>query len=314
MLLMGFIGNADAVKLYRWVDDSGDVHYSDRVPPEHARQERARLNQQGIYVERTEAAKTEKDILQEQELARLREARNQILQEQQARDSALLTTFSSEEDILFARDGKLATIESHLTVAKSTIERLTERLTEMQTEAAARERKGKHISKSFLSEIEATRRQIEDKHRGITQREEEKQVILEKFDRDLRRFKELKGLDELNASKPTDETSVQVAVLDTLIECKGRSECQIYWKNALDYAQRYATTPTQVISERIMVTSTPVLDMDLALSVSRIRTGADSEQIFLDVQCRDSALGQEFCNSDSVIKIRKGFRAAISSH
>lgn len=311
---MGFTDNADAVKLYRWVDDGGDVHYSDRVPPEHARRERARLNQHGIYVERTDAAKTNKDILQEQELARLREARNQILQEQQARDSALLTTFSSEEDILFARDGKLTTIESHLTVAKSTIARLTERLAEMQTEAAARERKGQRTSSAFLSEIETTRRQMEDKYRVITQREAEKQIVLEKFDRDLRRFRELKGLDEKNAPKPTDETSsVQMAALDTLIECPGRSECQMYWKNALDYAQRYATTPTQVVSERIMVTSTPVLDKDLALSVSRIRSDADNEQIFLDVQCRDSALGQEFCNSDSVIQIRKGFREAISA-
>ena len=313
ILLTGFIDAATAAKLYRWVDDNGNVYYSDRVPPEYARQERARLNQHGVYVERTEAAKSESEIQQEQELARLREAQDHILEEQQARDRVLLTTFRSEGDILITRDSKLSTVESQMAIAKSTIDRLTERLAAMQTEAASRERKGEKSSKAFLTEIETTRRQIEDKYRLIAQRETENQMILEKFDQDLKRFTELKRLVKKNAPESTDSSSSRVAVLDTLIECQGSTECQLYWKNALDYAQRHATTPTQVISERIMVTSTPVLDKDLALSVSRIRGDAGNEQIFLDVQCRDSALGQEFCNSDPVIKIRKGFRAAISA-
>lgn len=299
--------------MYRWVDDGGDVHYSDRVPPEHARRERARLNEQGIYVERTEAAKTQDEIAQDRELARLREAQNLILEEQQARDRVLLTTFSSEADIEFIRDNKLATIAGQLKVAGSTIERLTERLGAMQTEAAARERKGETLSKAFLSEIESIRRQIEEKYRVIVQHEAEKQTITEEFDRALSRFRELSRLDKQNTPESVEITSTQVAILDTLIECQGQAVCQLYWENALRYAQRHATTPTQVISERIMVTSPPVLDKDLALSVSRIRLDANNEQIFLDVQCHDSPLGQEFCNSDPVSKIRKGFRGAVSA-
>lgn len=312
VLLIGVTDSAQAVKLYRWVDNSGEVHYSDRVPPEYAHQERARLNEQGIYVERTKAAKTEDEIAQDRELARLREAQNMILEEQQARDRVLMTTFSSEEDIFFVRDNKLETIAGQLKLAESTIARLSERLANMQTEAAARERKGQRLRKDFLSEIETTRRQIEDKYREIARREAEKQTITEEFDRALSRFRDLKRLDKHNTIEPEEVASAQVAELETLIECRGRSECQSYWDNALAYAQRHATTPTQVISDRIMVTSTPVLDKDLALSVSRIRSGDDNEQIFLDVQCHDSARGREFCNSDLVTKIRKGFRAAIS--
>ena len=49
VLLVGIVGTAQA-KLYRWVDEDGKVHYSDKVPPQAIQGEHTRLNERGIPV------------------------------------------------------------------------------------------------------------------------------------------------------------------------------------------------------------------------------------------------------------------------
>lgn len=308
------IGGADAVNLYRWVDESGNIHYSDRVPPEQSGQERARLNKHGVSVEYVQAAKSRQELAREKRLARLREAQERMVIEQQARDRVLLTTFRNEDDLLRTRDGKISTVDAQIAVSKSTAERLTERLAGMQTEAAIRERKGERLSQLFLAEIDSIRRQIEDEYRLIVQREQERRIIQEKYAQDLKRFRELKQLDRKLASTSDDAgQGKQSAAIDTLVECHGSDECREYWEKAMDYARRHATTAVKISSERILATATPLADRDIAVTVSRIRGGEDSEHIFLDVHCRDSVMGQEFCASKSIARIRAGFRNAIAA-
>ena len=40
-------GNALGERLYKWVDADGQVHYSNRLPPEAAKQKREVINEQG---------------------------------------------------------------------------------------------------------------------------------------------------------------------------------------------------------------------------------------------------------------------------
>lgn len=305
---------AYAVNLYRWVDESGNIHYSDRVPPDQSDKERARLNQHGVSVEYVQAAKSTQELAREKQLARLREAQGRMVMEQQARDRVLLTTFRNEEDLMRTRDSKISTVDAQIAVAKATTERLTDRLAGMQTEAAIRERKGERLSDLFLAEIDSIRRQIEDEYRLIVQREKERESIQDRYDRDLKRFRELKVLDQKLAANTKDDAEGKASpLIDTLIECRGSNECGKYWEKAMIYAKRNATTPVKISSERIMATAPPMADSDIAVTVSRIRGGEDIEHIFLDVHCRDTVLGQEFCTGKAVNRIRSRFRKAISA-
>ena len=44
LLAFGYLSQASATKLYRWVDENGEVHYGDRVPPEEVKLKRDLLN------------------------------------------------------------------------------------------------------------------------------------------------------------------------------------------------------------------------------------------------------------------------------
>ncbi len=46
MLLLALTGAepVPAGKLYKWVDEKGQVHYGDNIPPEYAEQGRSELN------------------------------------------------------------------------------------------------------------------------------------------------------------------------------------------------------------------------------------------------------------------------------
>ena len=184
---------ATAVKLYKYVDENGEVHYSDRVPPEHVDREHRRLNPQGVEVERRDRAKTPEELAREEEIRQLRAEQERVLEEQRERDRVLLRTFRTEDDLFMARDGKLKVVDGQIKLASKNVNRLRARLTGLQAQAAALERRGEIPSQNLLKNIDKTRRQIENSYRSIVKREREKLAIKERFDQDAQRFRQVRS-------------------------------------------------------------------------------------------------------------------------
>jgi len=302
--------SVSAAKLYRWVDENGKVHYSDRVPPEASQGEHSRLNERGITVQREEAAKTPEEVAREEEVQRLRDEQKRLAKEQQAHDEALLRTFRSEDDIILTRDGKLAAVDAQIQLSQSNIKRLKQQLADMQGSAASMEKQGRHISDQLRGDIDRTQQQIEDIYASILRREREKTQITASYQSDLKRFRELSNL---NADRATPAPRDRPAVfLDTLVTCQVGSQCNQAWQKAKAYVRQHASTPIQVDSDRILMTAPAKRNDELSLTVSRVPLpDGKVERIFLDVQCRDTALGQEYCDSEKVAKVRAGFKPLL---
>jgi len=62
VVLLGLSVDAVAGKLFKWVDEKGNVRYSDRLPPTQVRRAHEILNAQGIVISKTDAAKTEEEL------------------------------------------------------------------------------------------------------------------------------------------------------------------------------------------------------------------------------------------------------------
>src|ERR1700690_377991 len=75
-------------KLYKWVDNQGQVHYGDHVPDEYATQERHVFNKQGVEVEKLEAQKTPEQMAAE-------EQKKNAAEESRKRDHNRLSTYPS---------------------------------------------------------------------------------------------------------------------------------------------------------------------------------------------------------------------------
>lgn len=180
-------------RLYKWVDDQGKVHYGDKVPPEYAKQERKILNEQGVQVKTLEAAKTPEQIAEEERLAAQRKEQERIAAEQVAHDRMLLATFTTEDDMVMTRDGKIAAIDGVLRVTRDRIDKLETHLTQLTREAADLERSGKPISESLTNEILGARGQIQRYTDYIAGKHREQEEIRAQFEADIRRFRELRS-------------------------------------------------------------------------------------------------------------------------
>lgn len=311
LLLLPVAGSAG--KLIRWVDKEGNVHYSDRVPAEHKDQARSELNRRGIEIRSTEAAKTKEQIEQEQELARLRAEQKRLIEEQRAKDNVLLRTFRSSDDILLTRDGKLTAIDTSIQITRSNIKRLKLRLTDMQRNAANLERQGKKISANFLKDIERTRQQLKDSYATIIRKEQDKEQIRIKYAADLAHFRALKNLQPDSEEKEREQRRRSL-LLETVVPCHDQASCDAAWERAETYVRGNATTRLQMLAESIIMTAAPVKDQDISITVSRITQKDDpGAQLFMDLQCKDSPRGKEFCETEKVSGIRSGFRVFLGS-
>ncbi len=296
-------------KTYRWTDAQGRIHYSDRVPPEQVERARTRLNKSGLEVEQVKAARTPEEIERERQLERLRAEEQRLIEEQRKRDRVLLRTFRSEDDILMIRDGKLASIDASIQIVRSNIKRLKLQLAEMQRNAANLERQGKKISKNYLKAIDNTRLQLKRSYESIISKEQAKASIEEKYAADLDRFRQLK---HLNAEAPKPAPKQSHTMLETVVTCSDKKQCDTAWKQAEAYLRKHATTRLQMLARNIIMTAAPLKDDDISITISRIRkkegSGAD---LFMDLQCKNSPRGRELCDSKQVERIRSGFRAFL---
>ena len=102
-----------ASELFRWVDENGAIHYSDQIPPSQAKQPRAELAPDGRTTRKINVFKSKEERLREQQ-ALIEQLRQKRLREKEiAQDRALLTTFSSLDEIDALYANRLRDLDSY---------------------------------------------------------------------------------------------------------------------------------------------------------------------------------------------------------
>ncbi len=295
--------------LYRWVDEWGNVHYSDSVPPQRIKDGHTVLNDDGVRVKSIPRAKTAEEYEREQEIERLRAEQQRLLEQQQAMDQALLNSFRSEDDIIMARDGKIAAIEVKIDVIRNNIRRYREKLSELLKQAANQERSGKAVPDHLKEKILQTELEIRDAYRSILEAEKQKESIGETFEADLERFLVLK---KITASSTGTVTDVSRPLLHNIVVCSDAEECDRLWETATAYVRRHATTKLQTTTEFIVITARPEVEGDISLILSRIRDKEGSgASLFLDLHCTNSIRGNMMCENPQAHSVIEGFRPTM---
>lgn len=306
--LLLITSTSSTAKLYRWVDADGNVHYSDKIPPSQVELAREQLNERGVHIGTTTRAKTAEEVAREQELERLRAERQRLIEKQNAADRVLLRTFRSEDDLIMARKGKIQSIDVMIKVAQSNIRRHQAKLTDLQRRAASLERTGRLVPKQLVSSIDTTLANINQGYSTIDRKEREKSSIREVYDRDLKRFRELRP------PSPSEELATMHTVqkLDNLVHCADQAACSEAWKRAETYVRRYATTRMQMLGDNIIMTAAPHETKDISITVSRIENRENGTTVlFMDLFCKETTTGKELCASDKVQKIRAAYQREV---
>jgi hypothetical protein len=179
--------------MYKWVVENGEVHYSDQVPPKESRQERKQINDQGRTVKVYERAKTPEELAEARRQQAIQEEEERKAAEQAKKDQVLLATYTSEQDMINTRDGKLAAIEGLIQLTERRIESMQKRLTGLTDDAASYERSGKKVPEVITRQMDNIRKQTTENKAFIITKQEEKRALNEQFERDIVRFHELKS-------------------------------------------------------------------------------------------------------------------------
>lgn len=304
---------AQAVKLYKWVDEEGHTHYSDKVPPKEAKRARSELDEHGVTIDRVDAAKSPEQLRQEAEEARLRREQERLAEKQRQEDRVLLRTFRTEDDILMARDGQIQSVDTYIRVTQSNIKRLKNTLAEMQKNAAELELSGQTVNARYLNDIETKRQALKDAYQSIVDRENEKNRIRQTFAQDLKRFRELKQLAQLN--DPVQEASQTYSdALLNVYNCGPDTGCESPWLRAKAYLKQHSTTPVRMDGENILMTGSPVDNDDISITVSRIRDRKSGQTlIFMDLQCKETSQGEALCSrSEKINRIKENFQPTLA--
>lgn len=297
-------------RFYRWVDEQGVVHYTDQIPPTQVEKGHTALSDKGIPLETVPPAQSLDEIKRERELKRLRAEQERLLEQQRAADRVLLSSFRSLDDLIMARDGKLASVDVVIGVARGNIRREQERLAQLRSEAADLERAGKPIPTHLEEGIAKSERAIRDAYSSIVERERQKEEIRVDFERDHKRFRQLKEIPDDVAQVPEDPSRPAVS---NLVGCASRAQCARLWARAVAYVREHATTPVQTAGPNILITAAPKTSEDLSLSLSLIPDhGEESGSLFLDMQCKNTGSADLDCKEERVLRVLDGFRRAVA--
>jgi hypothetical protein len=175
--------------VYKWVDEKGVVHYTDKMPPEAVDKASTELNKQGVPVKKTDKALTpEQRQALEQEAERKREAAR-AQEEIARRDRALVSSYTSEAEIDLARNRSLQTINNVILSAQAFSDQLNKR--KVDVEARKAESEGKPLAAVLDRELESIDLELARQADVIAQKRRETATITAKYDADKQRWREL---------------------------------------------------------------------------------------------------------------------------
>jgi hypothetical protein len=182
-------------KLYRWVDKEGNVHYGDRVPAEYAEVDKEVLNEHGITLDVMRGKKSEAELAEERRQEELRMRREQ----QRRQDQALLATYLSIDEIIMHRDRRVELFQAQSRVTELYLRNLQKRLDSLQAEASryrpySDDPDAEMIKPDLAADLANTREAIARHEANLQRFQEDEQNIVARFEGDIDRFRELKGL------------------------------------------------------------------------------------------------------------------------
>ena len=200
-LLVGLIGPsspAAAGALYKWIDEDGQIRYSDRLPASQTTKKHQQLSTQGVVLSTTEEAMSPEERAIEAEAKRKLEEQQAsdalIKQAQDKKDRVLLLTFSNEDELSLARNDRLEVLDSVIQLIDKSIASTVKKLDGLQQTADNNySSKGEDIPGGLAQKIEHFTRKIENRNAQLELKQNEKSKINEQYDIDLARFRLLKS-------------------------------------------------------------------------------------------------------------------------
>jgi len=189
---------------YKWVDEKGETHYGDSVPAEYSQREQQILNSRGVEVQKRQAEMSPAE-------AAAYAAKQKDEAQRRQHDMFLVSTYPSVAEIENVRDARIDQINGQISASEQYIAGLTTRvdgLKERSMSYAPYNTKpgARRMPDDLAEEMVRALSELRTQNSALNLRRGELQSVVDQFDADIKRFKELRTsaaahLDQANRKK-----------------------------------------------------------------------------------------------------------------
>jgi len=179
--------------MYRWMDENGQMHFGDRIPPKYLVQEHDELNQQGVKIKTRSAVKTPEE--KRAEKLRLKEQKKiaLIAKKKKQRDRVLLDTYTTERDLIYARDSRLDAVGSQIKLAETIVSDSNNKIESMEKQIAQIIDSNREVPLALYDRLDIEKQQVIVQGRVMQAHILRRDDITEQFDDYINRFRVLKA-------------------------------------------------------------------------------------------------------------------------
>lgn len=174
-----------------WHDNRGLRECGSTVPPEFSRNRIEFINEQGVVVKVVEATRTKEEQEREKERVQMQREKAAKIAEQKRRDEVLLNSYSSERDIITARDNNIQGINGIIDITRTNLEYHQNTLDTLNKQAGDLERNGHQPPQKLIDQINQAKVVITEKQLSLKLKEDEKKTMLKRYENDVKRYREL---------------------------------------------------------------------------------------------------------------------------
>ena len=192
IMLMIMISTSAQAQLFRWVDDQGVVHFSDRLPQKDSKRNYEKLGSDARTVEVVRAEKTQAELDSDYRQQQMQKELDRIAVEQRTKDATLLRTFGSTTDIDRILNSRVASIQNTINLMQSKIGKVMVKLKQSEKKRAGYVEREELVPLQLTENIREYRQQISSFQDKISDTRRMQDEIAEKFAADKQRFIQLK--------------------------------------------------------------------------------------------------------------------------
>ncbi len=179
-------------KMYKWVDENGQMHFGDRIPPQYIVKEHDELNKQGVVIKHKDAAKTPKQKAEARRIESERKKAALVEKKKKQRDRVLLDTYTTERDLIVARDSRLDAVDSQIQLAVSIIKDSNNKIETMETQMTQIKASNRQVPTGLYNRIENEKQQVSVQSEVMDNHKKRRDEIAIQFKDYVERFKVLK--------------------------------------------------------------------------------------------------------------------------
>ena len=183
---------------YKWVDDKGVVHYTDKIPAEQVNKGSTVLDKQARPVKKIDPAATPEQIRAREAEEENRRLAAKANEEIARRDRALVSSYTTEGEIDLARSRAVGTIDAQIESSLAYTQQLTKRREDLERQK--QKLAGKPMPAALEREFEGTDSELEKTAALVDQKRRERAGVVARYDADKVRWRELKSISDANAA------------------------------------------------------------------------------------------------------------------